>query len=81
MNQMKLKSDVRIEGLYDGVWREFAEKHYIEPILCLAEVLSGAVVYIPSMSSILREFRSRAIQEGKISPTLSNKQIERICKN
>ena len=47
MNQMKLKSDVRIEDLPDGVWREFAEAHGIEPILGLAEKLGGAMVYIP----------------------------------
>ena len=81
MNQMKLKSDVRIEDIPDGVWREFAEAHGIEPILCLAEKLDGAMVYIPSVSSILRESRNRAIREGTISPTLSKRQIERICRN
>ena len=81
MNQVKLKSDVRIEDLPDGVWREFAEAHGIEPILGLAEKLGGAMVYIPSVSSILRESRNRAIREGKPAPHLSKRQIERICKN
>ena len=81
MNQMKLKSDVRIEDLPDGVWREFAEAHGIEPILGLAEKLGGAMVYIPSVSSILRESRNRAIREGALFPTLSKRQIERICRN
>ena len=81
MNQTKLKSDVRIEDIPDGVWREFAEAHGIEPILGLAEKLGGAMVYIPSVSSILRESRNRAIREGKLSPTLSKQQIERICRN
>ena len=81
MNQMKLKSDVRIEDIPDGVWREFAEAHAIEPILGLAEKLGGAMVYIPSVSSILRESRNRAIREGALSPTLSKRQIERICRN
>ena len=65
----KIKSDVRLEDLPDGVWREFAEAHGIEPILGLAEKLGGAMVYIPSVSSILRESRNRAIREGKLNPT------------
>ena len=65
----------------DGVWREFAKAHGIEPILGLSERFGGAMIYIPSMSSILRESRNRAIREGKLSPTLSKKQIERICRN
>ena len=81
MNQVKLRSDVRIEDLPDGVWREFAEAHGIEPILGLTEVLGGAMVYIPSVSSILRESRNRAIREGKLGPSLSKKQIEKICRN
>ena len=81
MTDSKLKSDVRIEDLPDGVWREFAEAHGIELILGLAEKLGGAMVYIPSVSSILRESRNRAIREGKLRPTLSKKQIERICRN
>ena len=81
MNQTKLKSDVRIEDIPDGVWREFAEAHGIEPILGLAEVLGGAVVYIPSVSSILRESRSRAIRGKKLVSPLPKKQIQRICQN
>ena len=81
MTDSKLKSDVQIEDLPDGVWREFAKQHGIDPILGLAEVFGGAVVYIPSVSSILRESRNRAIREGTISPTLSKRQIERICRN
>ena len=81
MNNSKLKSDVRIEDIPDGVWREVAEAHGIELILGLAEKLRGAMVYIPSVSSILRESRNRAIREGKFNPTLSKKQIERICRN
>ena len=76
-----MKSNIRIEDLPDGIWREFAETHGIEPIIGLAKVLGGSAVYIPSMSSILRESRNRAIREGKINPTLSKKQIERICRN
>ena len=78
MNQMKLKSDVFIEDLPDGVWREFVEQHGIEPILGLTEKLGGAMVYIPSVSSILRKSRNRATREGKLNPTLPKKQIERI---
>ena len=81
MSQTKLKSDVQIQNLSDGVWREFAMAHGIDPILGLAEIFGGAVVYIPSMSSILREARNRAIKEGTISPTLFKKQIERIRRN
>ena len=81
MTDSKLKSDVQIQDLPDGVWREFAMAHGIDPILGLAEIFGGAVVYIPSMSSILREARNRAIKEGTISPTLSKRQIERICRN
>ena len=81
MSQTKLKSDVQIDDLPDGVWREFAKAHGIEPILGLAEKLGGAMVYIPSVSSILRESRNRAIREGALSPTLSKRQIERICRN
>ena len=81
MTDSKLKSDVQIQDLPDGVWREFAKAHGIDPILGLAEIFGGAVVYIPSMSSILREARNRAIKEGTISPTLSKKQIERIRRN
>ena len=81
MTENRIKSDVQIEDLPDGAWREFAMAHGIEPILGLAEIFGGAVVYIPSMSSILREARNRAIREGKLSPTLSKKQIERICRN
>ena len=81
MTENKIKSDVQIEDLPDGVWREFAETHGIESILGLAKVLGGSAVYIPSMSSILRESRNRAIREGTISPHLSKRQIERICKN
>ena len=78
MSENKIKSDVRIEDIPDGVWGEFAEAHGIEPILGLAEVLGGAVVYIPSVSSILRKSRNRATREGKLNPTLPKKQIERI---
>ena len=78
---MKLKSDVRIEDLPDGLWREFVEQHGIEPILGLTEKLGGAMVYIPSVSSILRESRNRAIREGKVDSHLSKKQIDRICRN
>ena len=81
MTENRIESDVRIEDIPDGVWREFAEAHGIEPILGLAEKLGGAMVYIPSVSSILRESRNRAIREGKFNPTLSKKQIERICRN
>ena len=77
----KIKSNIQIDDLPDGVWREFAKQHGIDPILGLAEVFGGAVVYIPSVSSILRESRNRAIREGTISPTLSKRQIERICRN
>ena len=76
-----IEFDVRIEDIPDGVWREFAEAHGIEPILGLADVLGGAVVYIPSVSSILRESRNRAIREGKINRSLSKKQIDRNCRN
>ena len=81
MTENRIKSDVRIEDIPDGVWKEFAEAHGIDPILGLAEMLGGAMVYIPSVSSILRESRNRAIREGTISPTLSKRQIERICRN
>ena len=81
MTENRIKSDVRIEDIPDGVWREFAEAHGIEPILGLADVLGGAVVYIPSVSSILRESRNRAIREGKINRSLSKKQIDRNCRN
>tara|TARA_B100000686_G_C16707303_1_gene927078 strand:+ start:550 stop:723 length:174 start_codon:yes stop_codon:yes gene_type:complete len=47
MNQTKLKSDAQIEDLLDGVWREFAEAHGIDPILSLAEIFGGATIYIP----------------------------------
>ena len=73
MNQTKLKSDVRIADIPDGVWKEFAEAHGIEPIPGLAKMLGGAVVYIPTVSSILRESRNRAIREGKVDSYLSKK--------
>ena len=73
MNNSKLKSDVRVEDIPDGVWKEFAEAHCIEPILGLAEKLGGAMVYIPSVSSILRESRNQAIRKGKLNPSLSKK--------
>jgi hypothetical protein len=81
MTDNKIKSDVQIEDLPKGIWRDFAKTHGIEPILGLAKVLGGSSVYVPSMSSILRESRNRAIREGMISPTLSKRQIERICRN
>jgi hypothetical protein len=81
MNQTNLQSDIRIEDLPKGIWREFAKTHGIEPILGLAKVLGGSSVYVPSMSSILRESRNRAIREGMISAALSKRQIERICRN
>ena len=81
MSQTKIKSDVQIQDLPDGVWREFAKAHGIDPILGLSERFGGAMIYIPSMSSILRESRNRAIRERKFNPTLSKKQIERICRN
>ena len=37
MSQTKLKSDVQIQDLPDGVWREFAKAHGIDPILGLSE--------------------------------------------
>ena len=69
----QIKSDICIEDLPKGIWREFAEAHGIEPILGLAKVLGGSSVYVPSMSSILRESRNRAIREGAISPSLSKR--------
>ena len=74
----KIKSNIQIDDLPDGVWREFAKQHGIDPILGLAKIFGRAMIYIPSMSSILRESRNRAIREGKLSLTLSKKQIERI---
>ena len=81
MTDSKLKSDVQIQDLPDGVWREFAMAHGIDPILGLSERFGGAMIYIPSMSSILRESRNRAIREGKVDSDLSKKQIDRICRN
>ena len=78
MTDSKLKSDVQIEDLPDGVWREFAKQHGIDPILGLAEIFGGAVVYIPSMSSIIRETRNRAVQEGTISPALKSIPVIQI---
>ena len=66
----KIKSDVQIQDLPDGVQREITKQYGIDPVLGLAEIFEGAVVFIPSMSSILREARNRAIKEGTISPTL-----------
>lgn len=81
MTDSKLKSDVQIQDLPDGVGREFEKQHGIDPILGLAEIFGGTMIYIPSMSSILREVRNRGIKEGTISPALSKKQIERIRRN
>ena len=81
MTDNKIKSDVQIEDLPKGIWRDFAKTHGIEPILGLSKVLGGSSVYVPSISSILRESRNRAIREGMISPALSKRQIERICRN
>jgi len=80
MTDNKIKSDVQIEDLPKGIWRDFAKTHGIEPILGLAKVLGGSSVYVPSMSSILRESRNRGIIEGTIFPNLSRRQIERIQK-
>ena len=81
MNNSKLKSDVQIEDLPDGVWREFPKAHGIDPILGLTEIFGGVMIYIPSVSSILREYRIRAIREGKVNSYLSKKQIGRIHRN
>jgi hypothetical protein len=75
------KSDIRIEDIPQETWREFAKKHGVEVMLDLVESFGGSVVYIPSHNSILRESRNRAIREGTISPALSKRQIERICRN
>ena len=81
MMDNQIKSDVRIEDLPKGIWRDFAKTNGIDPVLGLAKVLGGSLVYVPSISSILRESRNRAIREGMISPALSKRQIERICRN
>ena len=44
MNNSKLKSDVQIQDLPDGVWREFAKAHGIDPILGLSERFGGAMI-------------------------------------
>jgi hypothetical protein len=81
MNQTNLQSDIRIEDLPKGIWRDFALKNGIESLLDLVERFGGSMIYVPSSSSILRESRNRAIREGTISSNLSKRQIERICRN
>ena len=81
MTDNKIKSDVQIEDLPKGIWRDFAKTYGIELVLGLAQDLGGSMVYIPSLSSILRGSRNRAIREGTISSNLSKRQIERICRN
>ena len=81
MTENRIKSDVQIEDLPKGIWRDFVKKHGIDPLLDLVEKFGGSAVYIPSKSSILKESRNRAIREGMISPALSKRQIERICRN
>ena len=81
MNQMKLKSDVRIEDLPHGFWQECAETYGIDSVLGLAQIYGGATLYVPSYSSILKESQNRAIREGKVDSHLPKKQIDRICRN
>tara|TARA_B100000686_G_scaffold2946_1_gene3150 strand:- start:1163 stop:1309 length:147 start_codon:yes stop_codon:yes gene_type:complete len=37
ITENRIKSDVQIEDLPDGAWREFAKQHGIDPILGLVE--------------------------------------------
>ena len=46
MTDNKIKSDVQIEDLPKGIWRDFAKTHGIELVLGLAQDLGGSSVYV-----------------------------------